>query len=70
MFMKTWSVGERNDLEKNATTTAWLCGSVPLYTGIRHSTESMGLCWNNIEWHTDKGVRYLRLWVDGKTGGR
>jgi hypothetical protein len=22
MFMKTWSVGERNDLEKNATTTA------------------------------------------------
>ena len=23
-----------------------------------------------LEWHTDKGVRYLRVWVDGKTGGR
>ncbi len=43
---------------------------VLLYKVIRHGTESMGLCWNNIEWHTDKGVRYLRLWVDGKTGGR
>ena len=23
-----------------------------------------------LEWHTDKGVRYLRVRVDGKTGGR
>jgi integrase len=23
-----------------------------------------------LEWHTDKGVRYLRILVDGKTGGR
>jgi integrase len=30
----------------------------------------MGICWKHIEWHTDKGVRYLRIWVDGKTGGR
>ena len=22
-----------------------------------------------LEWHTDKGVRYLRVRVDGKTGG-
>jgi hypothetical protein len=22
------------------------------------------------KWHTDKGVRYLRIWVDGKTDGR
>ena len=41
-----------------------------LYKGIRHDTESMGIRWNNIEWHTDKGILYLRLWVDGKTGGR
>jgi integrase len=26
--------------------------------------------WRHLEWHTDKGVRYLRIWVDGKTGGR
>ena len=41
-----------------------------LYKCIRHGTESMGIRWNNIEWHTDKGIRYLRLWVDGKTGSR
>jgi integrase len=41
-----------------------------LYTGMRHGTEAMGICWNNIEWHTHKGVRYLRIWVNGKTGGR
>jgi integrase len=23
-----------------------------------------------LEWHTKDGVRYLRVWVDGKTGGR
>ena len=31
---------------------------VLLYTGIRHGTESMGLCWNNIECHTDNEVRF------------
>jgi integrase len=70
VFMKTWSVGGRNDLEKEMRLLLRDYVEVLLYTGIRHGTESMGLCWNNIEWHTDKGVRYLRLWVDGKTGGR
>jgi integrase len=37
---------------------------------MRHGTEAMGICWRHLEWHTDKGVRYLRVWVDGKTGGR
>ena len=41
-----------------------------LYTGMRHGTEAMGICWRHLEWHTDKGVRYLRVRVDGKTGGR
>jgi integrase len=41
-----------------------------LLTGMRHGTEAMGICWRHLEWHTDKGVRYLRIWVDGKTGGR
>ncbi|AMO37317.1 hypothetical protein AC731_010345 [Thauera humireducens] len=40
-------------------------------TGMRHGTESLGLKWSNIEWHTDKsGERYLKLHVDGKTGPR
>ena len=41
-----------------------------LLTGMRHGTEAMGICWRHLEWHTDKSVRYLRIWVDGKTGGR
>jgi hypothetical protein len=35
-----------------------------------HGTEAMGICWRHLEWYTDKGVRYLPIWVDGKTGGR
>jgi len=30
----------------------------------------MGIRWRDLEWHTKDGVRYLRVWVDGKTGGR
>ena len=30
----------------------------------------LGICWKHIEWHTDKEIRYLRIWVNGKTGGR
>jgi len=41
-----------------------------LLTGMRHGTEAMGLCWNHCEWYLSKGARYLRLWVDGKTGPR
>jgi integrase len=39
-------------------------------TGMRVGTESNALEWQHIEWHTDKGVRYLRIWVNGKTGAR
>jgi integrase len=41
-----------------------------LYTGMRHGTEAMNLRWCDVEWHWHDGKRYLRLWVDGKTGGR
>ena len=41
-----------------------------LYAGMRHGTEAMGIKWLDFHWHTDKGVRYLRIWVDSKTGGR
>ncbi|MFC7461545.1 tyrosine-type recombinase/integrase [Hydrogenophaga defluvii] len=39
-------------------------------TGMRQGTESMNLRWKHIEWHTDAGRRYLRIWVSGKTGPR
>ena len=41
-----------------------------LLTGCRHGTEAMGVCWQHCEWYVSDGVRYLRVWVDGKTGGR
>jgi len=41
-----------------------------LLTGCRHGTEAMGVCWQHCEWYSADGVKYLRIWVDGKTGGR
>ena len=69
-YMKTWCVGGRVGIENEMRLLLRDYIEMLLYTGMRHGTEAMGLCWNNIEWHTDKEVRYLRLWVDGKTGGR
>jgi len=41
-----------------------------LLTGCRHGTEAMCVCWQHCEWYAADGVKYLRVWVDGKTGGR
>jgi integrase len=41
-----------------------------LLTGMRHSTEAYYIKWQHLAWHWDKGVRYLRIWVKGKTGAR
>jgi integrase len=41
-----------------------------LLTGMRYGTEALGISWKHIEWHTDKDIRYLRTWVNGKTVGR
>jgi len=41
-----------------------------LLTGMRHSTEAYYVKWRHLAWHWDKGVRYLRIWVSGKTGAR
>ena len=38
-------------------------------TGMRCGAESMNMLWQHIEWSTDQGQRYLRVWVSGKTGG-
>ena len=39
-------------------------------TGMRHGTESYGLKWKHITEFDSHGVRYLGLWVNGKTGPR
>lgn len=69
-FMESWIVGGRTVATREIKPLLRDYVEMLLYTGMRHGTEAMGICWNNIEWHTHKGVRYLRIWVSGKTGGR
>jgi len=69
-FMQQWQLGGRLAVEREIRPL--LCDYVEmlLYTGMRHGTEAMNLRWQHLEWHTRDGVRYLRVWVSGKTGGR
>jgi integrase len=69
-FMETWQYEGLREVEKQMRPLLRDYVEMLLLTGMRHGTEAMGICWKHIEWHTDKGVRYLRIWVDGKTGGR
>jgi integrase len=69
-FMPAWSQQGRLAVEREIRPLLRDYVEMLLYTGMRHGTEAMGIRWRDIEWHTDKGVRYLRIWVDGKTGGR
>ncbi len=69
-FMETWQHEGLRAVEKEMRPLLRDYIEMLLLTGMRHGTEAMGICWRHLEWHTDKGVRYLRIWVDGKTGGR
>jgi integrase len=68
--MVGWQTGGRTAEDNNFRQL--LCDYVEflLLTGCRHGTEAMGVCWQHCEWYVSDGVRYLRVWVDGKTGGR
>lgn len=69
-FMEGWQHEGLRAVEKEMRPLLRDYIEMLLLTGMRHGTEAMGICWKHIEWHTDKGVRYLRIWVNGKTGGR
>ncbi|WP_238147468.1 tyrosine-type recombinase/integrase [Limnohabitans sp. Rim28] len=69
-FMEPWSQQGRMSVEREIRPLLRDYVEMLLLTGMRHGTEAMGIRWRDIEWHTDKGIRYLRIWVDGKTGGR
>ena len=69
-YMETWQHKGLRDVEKEIRPLLRDYVEMLLLTGMRHGTEAMGICWKHIEWHTDKGIRYLRVWVSGKTGGR
>lgn len=70
VFMEPWSQQGRMSVEREIRPLLRDYVEMLLLTGMRHGTEAMGIRWRDIEWHTDKGIRYLRIWVDGKTGGR
>jgi integrase len=69
-YMEGWQHGGRLAVEREIRPLLRDYVEMLLLTGIRHGTEAMGICWRDLEWHTKDGVRYLRIWVDGKTGGR
>ncbi len=70
VFMEGWSQQGRLSVEREIRPLLRDYVEMLLYTGMRHGTEAMGIRWRDLEWHTKDGVRYLRVWVDGKTGGR
>jgi integrase len=69
-YMETWQHAGKKGIEHEMRPLLRDYVEMLLLTGMRHGTEAMGICWRHLEWHTDKRVRYLRIWVDGKTGGR
>lgn len=69
-FMETWQHSGVKWVEKEIRPLTRDYVEFLLLTGIRHGTEAMNVRWKDIEWHTHNGVRYLRIWVSGKTGGR
>jgi integrase len=70
VFMATWQNEGRLSVEQEMRPLLRDYVEMLLLTGMRHGTEAMGICWKDIEWHTHKNVKYLRLWVSGMTGGR
>jgi len=70
LFMISWQT--QGNLDYDRIMRPLLCAYVEflLLTGMRHGTESMGIEWRHCEWYASEGQRYIRVWVDGKTGGR
>jgi integrase len=69
-FMESWVNQGRLEIERLTRPLLRDYVEMLLLTGMRHGTEALNICWNNIEWHTQGDKKYLRIWVNGKTGGR
>jgi len=68
--MEKWAKEGRLEIEREIRPLVRDYVEMLILTGMRHGTEALNICWDNIEWHTNDGKKYLRIWVDGKTGGR
>ena len=69
-FLQGWITQGRLTIEHETRPLLRDYVEILLYTGMRHGTEALNVCWNNIEWHTKDNKKYLRIWVNGKTGAR
>ena len=71
-FMPAWchAAERKNHVEMRLLLRDYV--ELLLTTGMRSGRESMNMRWRHIEWYRDgkTDVRYLRIWVTGKTGGR
>lgn len=70
MFMEIWAQDGRIAVEREMPPLLRDYVEMLLLTGMRRGTEALGICCKHIEWHTDKDIRYVRIWLNGKTGGR
>jgi integrase len=69
-FMPTWCEGGHRQTGRQIKLLLRDYVEILWATGMRCGKESMNMLWQHIEWYKDKDVRYLRIWVSGKTGGR
>jgi integrase len=69
-FMPAWCEGGHRHTGRQIKLLLRDYVEILLATGMRCGKESMNMLWQHIEWYKDKDVRYLRIWVSGKTGGR
>ena len=67
-FMRKWCKGGRT--KKSQMMRELLRDYVLILanTGMRHGTESLTLTWGKIEEFEQDGIKYLKFWVNGKTG--
>jgi integrase len=72
-FMAYWGEYKRYGRTERSRQMQILCRCYVeflLYTGIRQGTESMPVRWKDLQWHVIGKNKYLRIWVNGKTGPR
>jgi integrase len=69
-YMRKWEKGARKGNETVLRGVLREYILVLANTGIRAGTEAMNLKWKHVSHFAEKGVKYIALHVDGKTGQR
>jgi len=71
-FLAAWSLGGERKNHRDTRLLLRDYVEILLATGMRSGRESMNMLWRHVQWYVDAktNVRYLRIWVSGKTGGR